>query len=245
MSIALATVIFVLIFLPGYSFRLFYLRPIGPQLRRIVRLEEIIPTNPLKAIAYAIILSFPIHFSFLAAIYDLVETSVDYHQLFALLTGEFGQNSQLLEPITANFETNLSSIFFYFLTIIIVAGVAGFISGILRWSFIEPWLNGKGIQTINNIWFYKFPMGQNVIIRIEALSQIGMGQTTNILYRGILAEYTTDREGNLQQLFLTPAQRGVFDGNFEFREIAGDVFVINYEEIKNLNVTYFEIEEAV
>ncbi len=169
---------------------------------------------------------------------------VDYHYLFALLTGEYGDSGKLLESISANIQANLSNIVFYFLAITILSALAGLFFGVLRWNRIEPWLNRHHVRSIQNEWFYRFPIGHDILIQIDVLSKIGSGEQTNILYRGFLAEYTVDRHGNLEDLFLTSAYRGSFNRTFVFKEIPGDILVINYGQIQNLNITYFEIEEA-
>ncbi|MGF6735746.1 hypothetical protein OKW50_007919 [Paraburkholderia youngii] len=76
------------------------------------------------------------------------------------------------------------------------------------------------------------------------------------LYTGVLDSYEVSADGQLDRLFLVQAQRRELGKDREydsennkyvedktrFYPIAGDVFVLRYEEIKTLNVTYFSLD---
>lgn len=78
----------------------------------------------------------------------------------------------------------------------------------------------------------------------------------SFLYSGLLDDYQVNADGQLDRLMLVQAQRrrlesdrrfdadqGTFvDESGRFYPIAGDVFVLRYDEIKTLNVTYLSLE---
>ncbi|MEM5388328.1 hypothetical protein VSR68_32890 [Paraburkholderia phymatum] len=77
------------------------------------------------------------------------------------------------------------------------------------------------------------------------------------LYTGVLDDYEVNADGQLDRLLLVQAQRRKLESDREydvdsakyvedkakarFYPIAGDVFVLRYEEIKTLNVTYLSL----
>lgn len=78
------------------------------------------------------------------------------------------------------------------------------------------------------------------------------------LYTGVLDGYEVSAEGQLDRLLLVQAQRrklerdrtydaetGAFvDDKGRFYPIAGDVFVLRYDEVKTLNVTYLSLQPS-
>jgi len=78
------------------------------------------------------------------------------------------------------------------------------------------------------------------------------------LYTGVLDDYEVNEDGQLDRLLLVQAQRGTLGSDREydaendkyledktrFYPIAGDVFVLRYEEIKTLNVSYLALPSA-
>ncbi|WP_175657450.1 hypothetical protein [Burkholderia ambifaria] len=78
------------------------------------------------------------------------------------------------------------------------------------------------------------------------------------LYTGVLLDWETNESGELDRLLLQNAQRRKLDrdrpydaesGQFRddpsrFYPIAGDVFVLRYDEIKTMNVTYLALPPA-
>nr|WP_132459939.1 hypothetical protein [Paraburkholderia sp. BL8N3] len=78
------------------------------------------------------------------------------------------------------------------------------------------------------------------------------------LYTGVLDGYEVNEDGQLDRLLLVQAQRRKLESDRQYDEIsdqyldaaarfypiAGDVFVLRYDEIKTLNVTYVSLGEA-
>jgi hypothetical protein len=78
------------------------------------------------------------------------------------------------------------------------------------------------------------------------------------LYTGVLDDYEVNEDGQLDRLLLVQAQRRTLGSDREydaendkyledktrFYPIAGDVFVLRYEEIKTLNVSYLALPSA-
>ncbi|MBB5498773.1 hypothetical protein [Paraburkholderia sp. MM5384-R2] len=78
----------------------------------------------------------------------------------------------------------------------------------------------------------------------------------SFLYTGVLGDYEVNVDGQLDRLLLVQAQRRkletdrkydatndqFIEGPTRFYPIAGDVFVLRYEEVKTLNVTYLTLD---
>jgi hypothetical protein len=87
-----------------------------------------------------------------------------------------------------------------------------------------------------------------VYVRVEALTKIPTeeeGKTR--LYRGIVEGFTTEDTGALRDILITNAERGTFKQEgllgakkkFDWKPVRpGDLMVLKYSELQNLNVTY-------
>jgi hypothetical protein len=108
-------------------------------------------------------------------------------------------------------------------------------------------------------WYYLFagldhPTGVDGAV-IAAIVEFKEG---SYLYTGVLLDYEVNEHGELDRLLLVQAQRRkldndrVYDGAAQryaddpkrFYPISGDVFVLRYEEIKTLNVSYLALPSA-
>lgn len=81
---------------------------------------------------------------------------------------------------------------------------------------------------------------------VDAL--VDLGEKTR-LYRGVVWDFTTDETGALQDILLIQALRGKFgedageEEEFYWQEIPGDIFVLKYSNVLNLNITYLPLAD--
>ncbi|MBB5405069.1 DUF6338 family protein [Paraburkholderia youngii] len=109
-------------------------------------------------------------------------------------------------------------------------------------------------------WYYLFsgldhPHPKEDAIDGATVAAVVEFKEGSYLYTGVLDSYEVNADGQLDRLFLVQAQRRELGRDREydaqndkyvedktrFYPIAGDVFVLGYEEIKTLNVSYFSL----
>src|SRR5690606_12977095 len=137
--------------------------------------------------------------------------------------------------------------------LIVIASLLGKLLKVLVWE--NHWdLKHPSLFKFGNTWLYTLtgrgkrtnPNFKNEIIPvIDALAELG-GKTR--LYRGIIFDFNTDDTGSLQEIFITEARRGKFIPDetepektvFMWEKIPGDIFMLPYKTLINLNITYFD-----
>lgn len=155
----------------------------------------------------------------------------------------------------------------YFITLFIVAWLSGLLlHRLVRRAGLDiryGWLR------FNNEWHYllngeikDFPehwhIPNAVPIDGAIISAVMEGKDHDYLYVGVLVDYFFDHQGDLDRLVLESVCRRQLSGDrapgaaakpywedARYYQIDGDYFVLRYADIKNLNVKYLVIEEAV
>lgn len=145
---------------------------------------------------------------------------------------------------------------------LICVNVSAYIFGVILNFFVRRfWLDVKyNLFRYENIWHYiitakyfqvkrsQFELSKGEIDDIEitycvVLVSIG-GE--NILYNGILIDYQLGHDGGLDMIYLKDAKRRLINnprGNYE--NIDGNIFIIKYENVINLNLTFYRAELEV
>jgi len=80
---------------------------------------------------------------------------------------------------------------------------------------------------------------------VDALLTIG---DQSFIYTGILVDYELSSDGSLDLLYLKEAQRKEIKGNSKstkskYKDINGNIIILKYENIVNLNLSFIEIRE--
>ena len=249
-NIAFTTLVILILAVPGFVFRSSYLS--GTFTR------QVLPTNMTEDIARGMLWSLPFHAAGIYASACLVQTGVvrttlNFETLARVLSGIYSSEGEGFHDVIERLYRNGTYITFYYLSVLLSAFVLGHASRKLVWEFKldvrVPWL-----FRFRNPWIYDLMgrdvpapyKGAQVFAYVDALTNIaidGQGGRTR-LYRGIVAGFTTEENGALRDIYLTEAQRGNFrddDGQrlFEWKPVApGNLFVLKYSELKNLNITY-------
>lgn len=251
-NLALTTILLLILALPGYLARRVYH---SGNFNRAV-----LPQKLAKDLASAFILSLPLHFvaifitEHLNEIWGLVP-DIKFDYLFRIILGEFGQDSILLDKIIDNAYYHVHWIIGYFFSLLVISWGSGYFLRDIVWrnqlDLIYPNLFG-----FENPWIYRLtgrggpgggPNGMEFIPVVDAL--VNLGGERSRLYRGIVHDFVTDESGTLKEIYLIDAVRGVFWKNnegeevFDWEDIPGQTFVLKYETVLNLNITYLDQDD--
>jgi hypothetical protein len=193
----------------------------------------------------------------------------DVRSALMLLAGNFGDKSNHLDSALSSVADNPLSVSGYFVSLYACAAVAGaFGHRLVRKLRLDHLTR---IFRFDNYWYYMLtgevldffenePEGRDVDgVYLSAVVNQG---TTSYLYRGIVYDFTYDRDGGLDTIVLTDAHRrslaadrddashaseNVADSaqmappDERYYEIHGDFFLLRYSEIRTLNLDYFSV----
>jgi hypothetical protein len=142
--------------------------------------------------------------------------------------------------------------------LVIVNCFAYFLGILSKLIVIHFWLDVKfSLLRYENIWHYiitakffqitrsQFELNKSEIDDIEivyCVASINIGGE-NILYNGILFDYQLAHDGGLDLIYLKDAKRRHIDkprGKYE--NIDGSIFIVKYENVINLNLTFYRVE---
>jgi uncharacterized membrane protein YwzB len=226
----LAALLIILFFLPGFVFNLAYYD------------SESIPLNislTHKAVA-SLLITMVLHVMGLFILYCAGQ-AINFNLFLMLLSGV---HSDLFNSITNHTIILAVS---YLICLYFLAFFAG---AILRWSIKKYRLDRYHFFRIDNSWYYLFKglywkEGQHDGVKIAATMEIA---GVSYLYVGILDNFFLNKEGSIDRLILASASRRLLKNDKNtvaeserFYPIDGHYFVLKYNEIKNLNVEYFDV----
>lgn len=251
-NIPLTTLLILLLSLPGYISRIFYF---SGDLNK-----SILPTNIKDDIASSIIFSFPIHLIGIFFVEHLhylfgVLPDINFKIILQIISGHLLDENEQSKNILDNLYSNIHWIISYFFLIILLAGGLGKLMNYLVWK-LEMDLKFPSLFKFGNQWLYyltgrgsqktKKKENKEIIPIVDAMADLG--EKTR-LYRGVLFNFNTDNSGSLREIFLKLAVRGKFEEDtktrknvFYWEEIPGDIFILPYKSIINLNITYYQKE---
>lgn len=252
-SIPLATLMIVMLALPGYISRLFYFSGLLN--------KSILPKSFKDDIASSIIFSFPIHLLGIFLVEHLhhwfaIVPDINFHVTFLIISGHIWDDSNTGKIILDNVYTNIHWIISYCILLIVAAAGLGKGMNFLVWNFFLD-LRLPSLFEFGNTWLYTLtgrkdrlnnPKNIEIFPVVDALAELG--EKTR-LYRGIVFDFNTDDSGSLKEIFLMKARRGKFKpqddvldkSEFYWEIIPGNIFMLPYKSIINLNITYFQIPQ--
>ena len=247
MNLILGSILLFILISPGLIFRYSYLQgTYGKQTFKISAVDEIF---------WAVIPAFIFQLAGILIIIHFTIYHVRLDQVYEILTGSHSN---------IDFDFILSSlpIFLgYILILITVAAVLGFSIRLivrkfqldLRYTFLK----------VNNEWYYLFSgeildfldtpgESKNVeMIQIDALVSTGDG---TMVYSGTLENYFLSKENGLDRIYLSNVYRRKMKDDLDrtkpnvgylerylderYYSMPGDLFVITYDKIININITY-------
>lgn len=247
MNLILGSILLFILISPGLIFRYSYLQgTYSKQTFKISAVDEIF---------WAVIPAFVFQLAGILIIIHFTIYQVRLDQLYQILTGADSE-------IDFNFILGSLPVFLvYILILIVIAAVLGLSARFmvrkfqldLRYPFLK----------VNNEWYYLFSgeildlldtpgESKNVeMIQIDVLVSTGDG---TMVYSGTLENYFLSKDNGLDRIYLSNVYRrkmkddldrtkpnvGYLDRYLDERYYAmpGDLFVVTYDKIINLNVTY-------
>jgi hypothetical protein len=251
MNVAFPAVFLLLVVLPGFVFRQFFQRS-------EVQTFDHTPFNAvvLKALLASAVINIVVAY----AVW-LVGYQIELGDVVRLLVGGPSALSELSGRLVwLNLHPMAGVSYFAAINALAIVSAFALRTIVQHWeldragSFLARWVRGDAP------WYYLFSgldHPNDDAIDGAAIAAIVEFKEGSYLYTGLLADYEVNEQGQLDRLLLVQAQRRklgddrVFDeasrnhidNKGRFYPIAGDIFVLRYDEIKTLNVSYFLLRE--
>ena len=257
MSFAFPALLVFLLVLPGIILRYSYAR--GPwgwasptSLRRVS--EEL---------AYGVAFALVLHAAWLVLVRAL-GFRPDVQAMVLLLVGNFGEGERHLERVVGSVSSHYPWVVGYLVTLYGAAATVGNIGHrVVRRLKLD---HQTKTFRFDNYWFYMLT-GEVLDFRENAgegrrvdgvyLSGVVDHASGSYLYRGIVSDFTFDRDGGLDTIVLADShRRRLTDDRAEgapraavgpevpderYYEIRGDFLVLRYSELRTLNLDYFAV----
>jgi hypothetical protein len=244
MEFALGGLVLLLILLPGISYRKGYFSEEFSNQYTIKDFFQLFINTLFPSLIFYLL--------FLPIIYFIWDYYYDFKILLGILSSQESLQSHAIEKIN---EYKFQIIGFQSF-INIFAFFIGY------WS--RGWIVSNSYDARNkffrykNVWHYilsaKFMLFERSQIElqdnkvedvdityIDALVVIG---EVKIIYTGILVDYELSSDGSLDLLYIKNAQRKIIEENnksSENKDINGNIIILKYEHIINLNLSFIEI----
>lgn len=251
MNIAIGALVLLLLVFPGILFRYGYLN--GPYSRK----------NFQSSITDEIVLSLIPAFLIQSAAYTIIEPILGFDINLSLIFRIISDIKLIESPEYTNIEHSIV----WFSIYNIVSCSFGFLAGKIfrNMVFRYNWDTKYHSLRFNNEWYYllsgrilDFPHNTGNskeidFVRVDALCE---SKDSTIIYSGILREFYLSKAEGLDRIYLTNVYRRKLEDDspreltvpleneFDNRyyKMPGDVFVIPYNQIKNINISYYIIE---
>jgi len=254
MNIAFGALVILFLLFPGISFRMSYLN--GPYSKRNIS------SSFVDELFFSLIPAFIFQMLGYIVIEYVFCIDVDIQQVYKLITGPSSSYSDELNYVLL--EESLIRFFMYTLCLVVLAVLAGKFA---RWIVRETGLDIRFHSLrFNNDWYYLFSgrildfpgiEGDSKdidLIQVDVLSESSEG---TYIYSGILHGFYLQKDG-IDRIYLKDVYRRKLSEDMPYTEILsgeawlekefdrryyrmpGDLFVIPYSQIRNLNVTYYK-----
>ncbi|WPO92517.1 hypothetical protein [Chryseobacterium sp. HR92] len=245
MDIALSGIILLILILPGISFaKGFYSGEFSNQYTTSDFYNLLINTLFPSLILY--LLSYPI-------IYYVF----NYDFGFDIILGLSSSNDDVIKTAITTVEKNKIAIIVYQVLLNIIAYSIGnrFKKCVLSKSFDTKY----DILKYKNVWHYiitarllNFEKNSHILQNdtVEDVDFTYVDALVNVneqtfIYRGVLADYQLARDGGLDLLIVTNAQRKLIsDQSGIYKDIKGNYIILKYSDLINLNLTFIQLDET-
>lgn len=255
MNIALATLTLLVILYPGFLFRRFYFTEEFS--------KEYFKQNVTDLIFSSIVPGFLIHFF---GYWFLLKgrAEIDVFTIGTLLSGT-SDPVKVTQAFKAIYE-NGSVIISYFIGVSIV----GMIAGLLAKLFVRNFKLDRRFKLFRfqNEWHYifsgeilDFPKvpGKAEDIDFSYIDALLKTNEGTVIYSGLLAEYILTKDGGIDRIYLTEVKRRFLKDDINvdsentitnsedpppdnrYYYLPGQFFIIPYNQIINLHVTYYKV----
>lgn len=255
MNIAFSALLVLILVLPGIALRYSYAR--GPW-----RWSHPTSLRPLAdEVAYSVVSATGLHLLWIQ-LAQAFGAQPDLTAVMVLLTGAYGPEARLLEPTLASITGSVGGIGTYFGSLYLFSAMAGTAAHFaIRRTRLDR--RFRAIR-FSNDWYYllsgevmefgELGAPEKNIAGVYLSAVVEMGGSA-YLFRGIVADFSYDSDGQLDRILLRAAHRRKLSDDRtsadpprsdeeRYYDIRGDFLVLRYSEIKTLNLDYFEIEET-
>jgi hypothetical protein len=233
MSIVFSAVVLFLIFLPGFILRRVYLS--YPFSRRY---SVSSPFDDTLAIVLAVIL----HAAMCGAVVALTRYRIDFSLLAALIVGTHSDDLQTAAFL--NLQSHLSAIAVYNLAL---WAIAAFLGGGIRRLVIKFELDLRFLfLRFSNDWYYlltgrEWGLKQGSDFDLVWLDALVEAAGQAIIYSGRLRSFFLARDGGLDSICISEAQKWTSPGALAPIPIPGQGFIIKYSDTLNLNIVFYRL----
>ena len=247
MSLAVGALLVAILLLPGIVFRYLYIR--SDALRKTIDLSL------LNEAVFILGPSLLLHLFGLVLLDALAGYRPHVEQLYLLISGQGAERLEF-DTISAGFPTFVV----YILALCVVAGFMGI--SLQKLVVRYGWDERYKILRIYNDWDKYFsghvlPPAEREQIDFVQVDVVVNTADGDVLYTGILENYTLNKDQGIDRVFMSHVHRRAFrddaapDGPLRARavddryyELPGNFFVVPFSEIRNLNIIYNTLEEA-
>ncbi|ALA60238.1 hypothetical protein [Nitrospira moscoviensis] len=219
--------------------------------------KAVLPKNLLEDLAGAVLFSFPVHYASLLVAeathhWTGLVPDVDFVKVIRLLSATFDEEGRYsLNEIVESCYSNWVFITGYIILALVLSLLGGKLIRHLVW--IRKWdLRYPAFFKFRNYWLYRLT-GRGItkdnkepnIRFVHALIQTDKELQ---LYSGLLFSFIVDENGELLDLLLVGAKKSVGDPKekegrvlYDWLVIPGNLFVLKYATILNLNIYYYHL----
>ncbi len=240
MAIALSATVIILLLLPGYLFKFGLLLGIEPREKsQYTFAEELAATSFFSVLIHA------------AAILLFIPYQIRFDVLFKIISDDSTSFSSIVSNDT--FRVMLLGFIAYLLIIYLLV----FLSGrLIRWLILKFYLDARlPFLRLFNRWYYLFSgrtlrittKNRDLAIDLTVIDVLCQFEGSLLLYTGYLLEYVIDPNGNLNRIIISDVIRREFKTDTDNLttteyEVPGDFMVIDYTQIRNLNISFLQVE---
>jgi hypothetical protein len=249
MNVAFPALLLFLIVLPGFLFRQFFQR------------NEVRTANhaPFSALALKALICAAAFNAVVASAVSLAGYEIKLRDVIHLLAGGSASLVRIEDRLVwLDFHPLAGTGYFVLTNGLALLSALGFRWAVQRWELDRAGNPFAGVARGDAPWYYLFSGLDQ--LKDEAtdgttVAAVVEFKEASYLYTGVLDGYEVDEHGQLDRLLLVQAQRRKFERDREydataktyeedktrFYPISGDVFVLRYDDVKTLNVTYLSL----
>lgn len=243
MEIAISSIVIIILLLPGISFNKgFYSGEFSRQYLANDFFSLLVNTLFPSTIFY--IITLPLIYIF------------GYYYDFNILLGLISSNDDLVEKSINLIDKFILDIFIFQIVLNVLAFIIGILlrNLVLKYSYDTKY----PIFRFNNVWHYlisgRFLEYKEIlqndtpedadITFIDALIKIN---EQTFIYTGILVDYELGKDGSLELITITQAQRKLVTGNDngDYKDIRGNYLVLKYSDLININLSFIQFDEII
>lgn len=245
MDIALSGIIILILVLPGISFaKGFYSGEFSNQYTTSDFYNLLVNTVFPSLILY--LLSYPIVYFFF-----------NYDFRFDILLGLVSSNDDIIKLAITDVEKSKIAIIFYQILLNTSAYLIG--NKLKKYVLSKSFDTSYDILKYKNIWHYiitarllNFDKNSHILQNdtVEDVDYTYVDALVNVndqtfIYKGVLVDYQLAKDGGLDLLIVTNAQRKLIsDPSGSYKDIKGNYIILKYSDLINLNLTFIQLDET-